>query len=120
MIHSNDRTGFRQPITLNDRKAEMLPELLKVRIDFRAPYDKRPELPPEMRMNLTVSPQPSQHTARLLVGSSFLGKSFDLVSHVLENSRDTHDHGNPVFAHESDDLCRVRFAGEHGRTMQEK
>src|SRR5262249_18572487 len=92
MIHSNNRTGFRQPITLNDRKAEMFPELLKVRIDFRASYDKHPELPPEVRMNLAVSPQPSHHTVRSLVGSSFLGKSLDLVSQVLENSWDTHDY----------------------------
>src|SRR5262245_35094643 len=98
MIDGDNRTGFRQSITLNDGIAKLSPKLFQLRIDAGSTNDERPKLPSECRMNSSVAPPPHNHAWPALCGGRRrdFESAFDFVLECFENARNGHDHRNPL------------------------
>src|SRR5262249_44059371 len=93
MIDGDDRTGFRQTITLNHCVPELSPKLFQLGIDARAAHDKCPELPTEGRVDFSIAPPTRDYAEPALCrGSrSNLESALDLMLERFKNARDRND-----------------------------
>src|SRR5215831_3381828 len=118
MIHRDNRTGFRQPVSLYDNKAAALPEFLKARIHAGASDDEGPKLPTESPVQFSMTPHSPQHTRWFFCfGTSMSSR---LVLQVFEDLRNAYQNRNSILVNEVDDLAGMDFCCERSRTFKKE
>ena len=77
MIHADQRSRLREPVALNHRVSQPIPEFLGLAVESRAARDHRPEFPAKLPANRAEGPPAAQKMLRLR-SREFVVKGFDL------------------------------------------
>src|SRR5262245_10725673 len=119
MIYRDDEARLGQTVPLDDSESALLPEFFQLRVDASASHDKSPELPAESPMSFSKTPHANRKPSLSFV-APFGRFALDLMLQVLENSRNAHQRGDPVFADEMDDSAGMDFAREDDASAEEQ
>src|SRR5258708_14875336 len=123
MVEADQRTGFREPISLEHDIAQLAPELLSLLVECRAPGDDGPELPTQHAMD-PAEAQPAEeemfffgiYELVLQVGEVVL----DLPAHRLDHSRHRDQYPSALAPDCGEDLRRLQTLLENHRPADQR
>ena len=130
MVEGHDGRRLRQPVALDDEKAQPRPERLELGIEGRGADHEGPELEAEQPVDAPVAPPAAGHVGRRMLPGGFRGEAQHMVAQHLQypghadHDRHappadlTHDVGRVVAAHE-DRYPRQQRRDEGGHGLAE-
>ncbi len=130
MIHADQRSSLRQPITLDSGVSQPSPEFFSLRIQRRASANECPEPPAKLPVNPAKNPPPPQKVLSLrsaeppqkvLDLATILQIAFNPLFQRLQNSRHTHQHRHALPPDRIHNLRRLHlFLKDHGPAQQRR